>query len=264
MKKMWEIKQEFIGDTEQIDFNRQEINLYIYGDVEGDYYDWYTDEFTRSETSANAFREELTKYPSLAQINLYINSYGGSVFEGTAIYNQLKRHPAKKVVHIDGFACSIASVIAMAGDEVIMPKNAMMMIHNAWMLACGNASELRKAADDLEQINKGGRQAYLLKAGEKLSEDELVRLMDAETWLTAEDCLRLGLADRYADEAADMSLAEGIMQKVNLNLEQKIKMQKSLNAQLKELTKPAAQEIKQAEEKEPTLFEKLNKILGGM
>ena len=101
-KNMWEIKQA----AQQSGV----LEIYIYGDVESDGYDWWTDEVIRSETSANTFREELAKYADIAEIKLYINSYGGSVFEGTAIYNQLKRHPAKKTVYIDGFACSIASV----------------------------------------------------------------------------------------------------------------------------------------------------------
>ena len=142
-KNMWEIKQAASENT---------LDLFIYGDVEGDSYDWWTDEVIRSETSANFFREELAKYPNVTEINIYINSYGGSVFEGTAIYNQLKRHPAHKTVYVDGFACSIASVIAMAGNTVIMPKNALMMIHNMWMGTVGNAVELRKAAEGLDVI----------------------------------------------------------------------------------------------------------------
>jgi ATP-dependent protease ClpP protease subunit len=124
--------------------------------------------------------------------------------EGIAIYNQLKRHAAKKIVYIDGFACSIASVIAMAGDTVIMPKNTIMMIHNAWTIAMGNSSELRKAADDLEVINQASKQAYLEKAGGKLTEEKLTELLDAETYLTAEQCIELGLADRFsADDSKD-------------------------------------------------------------
>ena len=225
MKKIWELKQATEPNT---------LEMYIYGDVEGDGYDWWTDEVIQSETSANHFREELAKYPNATDINIYINSYGGSVFEGTAIYNQLRRHQAFKTVYIDGFACSVASVIAMAG---VMPKNAMMMIHNAWTYAMGNSSELRKAADDLEIINKGNRQAYLQKAGEKINEEELVSLLDAETWLTAEDCIRLGLADEYAENDADMVKAQGVLQKVNRTLEQKLSYNKALSAQLKQLKK---------------------------
>lgn len=227
LKKIWELKQATEPNT---------LEMYIYGDVDGDGYDWWTDETIQSETSANHFREELAKYPNATNINIYINSYGGSVFEGTAIYNQLRRHQAFKTVYIDGFACSVASVIAMAGDKVVMPRNAMMMIHNAWTYAMGNSSELRKAADDLEAINKGNRQAYLQKAVEKITEEELVSLLDAETWLTAEDCIRLGFADEYAENDADMVKAQGVLQNVNRTLEQKLSYNKALSAQLKQLS----------------------------
>lgn len=224
---MWELKQAA---------NPGALDLYIYGDVTEDWYDWWTDEVVRSETSANTFREELAAHPNVMQINIYINSCGGSVFEGTAIYNQLKRHPAHKTVYVDGFACSIASVIAMAGDEVVMPRNTLMMIHNMWMGAVGNAAELRKAADDLDTINAAGRQAYLAKAGDRLDEAALTAMMDAETWLTAEQCIQYGLADRYAEADADMSGASAVLQKANLTLEQRIGIQKSLAAQLRQLT----------------------------
>lgn len=226
MKRIWELKQSASGV----------LNLYIYGDVEGDSYNWWGD-VIESETSANHFRQELEKYPNVSEIHIFINSYGGSVFEGTAIYNQLKRHNAKKVVHIDGFACSIASVIAMAGDEIIMPGNALMMIHNMWMGVYGNAAELRKAANDLDTINAAGRKAYLAKAGDKLPEDTLVEMMDAETWLTAEQCISYGLADRLAEEDADMSKAQEVLQKANMNTQQRINLQKSLAAQLRQLAR---------------------------
>ena len=203
-KTMWELKQAATPGT---------LELYIYGDVEGDGRNWWTDEVIRSETSANTFREDLAAHPDVSQINIYINSYGGSVFEGTAIYNQLKRHPARKTVYVDGFACSIASVIAMAGDEVVMPRNALMMVHNMWMGVCGNAAELRKAADDLDKINEAGRAAYLQKAGDKLTAEAITQLEDGETWLTAEECIRYGLADRYAEQDADMTQAAEVLKK---------------------------------------------------
>lgn len=227
-ERMWELKQSATENT---------LELYIYGEVEDyEYYDWWKDEVVRSETSANYFKNELEKYPNVTQINLYINSQGGSVLEGTAIYNQLKRHTANKTVYIDGFACSIASIIAMAGDEIVMPKNTLMMIHNLWTYAMGNAAELRKAADDLDVINAAGRQAYLEKAGNKLKRDELIAMMDKETWLTADDCIKYGLADRYAEQEVDITRAKELLQKANLDLQQRIEIQKSLVAQLRELT----------------------------
>lgn len=236
IKKMWELRQAADPGT---------LELYIYGDVEGDSHDWWTDEIIRSETSANAFREALAAHPDVQQIDLYINSYGGSVFEGTAIYNQLRRHPAHKTVYVDGFACSIASVIAMAGDEIIMPRNTLMMIHNMWMVAAGNANDLRKAADDLDTINAAGRAAYLDKAGDKLSEEKLAEMMDAETWLTAEECVALGLADQIAERDADMSAASAQLSKAAQKLTQRISSMKSLAAQLRALREEAPKPAKE-------------------
>lgn len=230
-KPMWELKQSA---------ERGALDLYIYGDVEGDGYDWWSGEVIESETSANALRDALAEHANAKQINVYINSYGGSVFEGTAIYNQLRRHPAHKTVYVDGFACSIASVIAMAGDEIVMPRNAMMMIHNMWMSATGNAADLRKAADDLDTINAAGRQAYLAKAGDKLDEAALTEMMDKETWLSAEQCIAYGLADRYADSDADLSGASAVLQRATLTLEQRIAVNRSLAAQLRQLADPPA------------------------
>ena len=190
------------------------LELYIYSNVEGDWYDWDGNKHS-SETSAAHFREELEKHPDAKEITVYINSLGGSVMEGVSIYNQLKRHSAHKTVYVDGFACSIASVIAMAGDEVIMPRNTVMMIHNAWTVAIGNAAELRKAADDLDVLNTASMQAYLMKAGDKLSEEQLTEMLDKETYLTAAQCIEFGLADRFADEDADMQAAQQQLAKQN-------------------------------------------------
>ena len=225
MEKMWNITQKAEGILE----------LYIYGEVKGDGFNWWTEEVIKSETSANHFKEELAKYPNITEIRIFINSCGGSVFEGTAIYNQLRRHTARKVVTVDGFACSIASVIAMAGDEVIMPRNALMMVHNMAMGIYGNPAELRKAADDLDVINASGRNAYLAKAGDKLEESKLRDMMDKETWLTAEQCIELGLADRYADADADMSNAAEVVQRANLSVAQRIEIQRSLVSQLNQM-----------------------------
>ena len=224
--RMWELRQSATPDT---------LDLYIYGTVESDWYNWWG-ELQRSETSANHFRQELAKHPNAVQINIYINSNGGSVFEGTAIYSQLRRHPAHKTVYVDGFACSIASVIAMAGDTVVMPRNTMMMVHNMLLGVCGNAAELRKAADDLDTINAAGRQAYLTKSNGKITEEQLIALMDAETWLTAEQCIAYGLADEYAEADADMTQAAEQLTASTKNLEQRIKLRQMLNSQLRQLT----------------------------
>ncbi|MBN2852048.1 MAG: Clp protease ClpP, partial [Clostridia bacterium] len=171
--------------------------------------------------------------------------------EGTAIYSQLKRHQAQKIVYVDGFACSVASVIAMAGDKVIMPKNTMMMIHNMWTCVCGNAQELRKAADDLDTISNGNRQAYLLKAKDKLTEEKLIEMLNAETWLTADQCVEYGLADEIAGEEADLTQAKQMLQKVNQSIEQHISYHKALTAQLKEVFEVPVQKEEPAPIDEP-------------
>jgi ATP-dependent protease ClpP protease subunit len=226
MKKIWELKQTANEDT---------LDMYIYGDIQGDYFDWWDWEKVESETSANHFRNELANYPNVKQINIYINSYGGSVFEGTAIYSQLRRHPAQKTVYVDGFACSVASVIAMAGDKVIMPKNTMMMVHNIWNVAIGNATQLRKAADDLDVIMEGNRQAYLEKSNGKITEEKLVELLEAESWLTADQCIEYGFADEILAKEADLTEAKQMLQKMNKTFEQHLSYNKALAAQLKEL-----------------------------
>src|SRR5690606_20024488 len=106
-------------------------------------------------------------------LNVFINSPGGSVFQGQAIYNILKRQKARVNVYIDGLAASIASVIAMAGDTIFMPKNAMMMVHNPWTFSIGNAQDLRKEADTLDKIRETLIEAYLSKAGDALTEVQI-------------------------------------------------------------------------------------------
>lgn len=189
------------------------VDLYIYGDIIGDdYFDLSTGELVKSETSADHFRRELGKYQDLKRINLHIRSYGGSFFEGAAIYCLLRRHEAEKVVHIDGFVCSAAATVAMAGDRIIMPGNSQMFIHNLWGTVTGNAKELRKAADEMDTLMGVNRQVYLQKSGGKITEAKLIELLDKETWLTAEQCLTYGLADEVSSEKADPALAKQVKQ----------------------------------------------------
>ena len=161
-------------------------SLYIYGDIYQTFDDWLSGE---EGNTAKGIQQFLEANKGVDGIDVYINSMGGDVFEGTAIANQLRRFDGNVTVTVDGFACSIASVIAMAGDEVRMPRNATMMIHNMWTGICGNASELRKMADDLDVLMEANKTIYLDKAGDKLDYDKLTEMLDAETWLTAEQCV---------------------------------------------------------------------------
>jgi len=203
MPKFWEIKQSATPKT---------VDIYIYSDIKGDGYDFWSGEKIKSETSANNFREQLALVGEFDNINIYINSLGGSCLEGNAIYNQLMRCKAFKTVYVDGFACSVASIIAMAGDKIVMPKNTVMMIHNAWTYACGNGKELRKCADDIDVMNSAFVNAYLNKTGDKLLKDKLLEMLDNESFLTAEQCLEYGLADEFADYDVNIESAKQALQ----------------------------------------------------
>lgn len=179
------------------------LDLAIYGEIEPDRVNYWTDEVIPSETSARHFKEVLDSHPNVTTINLAINSTGGYLSEGNAIYTMLKRHNAKVNVTIDAFACSMASGIAMAGDHVSMAPQALLMIHNPSGMVYGNATELRKAADDLDVMGDAFRQMYLLKANGKLEESKLIEMLDAETYLTAAQALEFGLCDEieFVDES---------------------------------------------------------------
>ncbi|QYJ80518.1 Clp protease ClpP [Shewanella acanthi] len=147
--------------------------------------------------SAQQFARDLKALGKVGTITARIHSPGGDVFEGMAIYNMIKGHPAHKVCHIDGLAASMASVIAMAFDEVIMPENAMMMVHKPWGGTLGDADDMRKYADLLDKVEGNLVGAYQQKTG--LSEDELHALLAAETWLTGREAVEKGFANTLAD-----------------------------------------------------------------
>jgi ATP-dependent Clp protease protease subunit len=143
---------------------------------------------------AKAFLDELRTLGPVAELTVRINSPGGSVFDGVAIHNALKRHGAVITVWIDGIAASIASMVAMAGDEVVMPENAMLMLHNPSGLVMGTAADMRGMAEALDKMKAGMVAAYREKSGR--DDTEIEALMAAETWLSAQEAVDLGLADR--------------------------------------------------------------------
>lgn len=181
MKKFWEFKAKAGSPSGE---------LLLYGDISSS--TWYGDEVTPS-----AFAQDLKGLGDISILNIYINSGGGDVFAGQAIYSMLKRHPAQKNVYIDGLAASIASVIAMAGDTVYMPRNAMLMIHKAWTMAIGNANDLRKLADDMDKIDESILSTYQAKTG--LEAEKLIEMVNAETWLTADEAVAFGFADELEE-----------------------------------------------------------------
>jgi ATP-dependent Clp protease protease subunit len=130
---------------------------------------------------------------SARTIHLHINSPGGDVFQGFAIANAIRAHSARVITHVDGLAASIASIIALAGDYVRMSDNAFLMIHNPYMLAIGNAAELRKNADVLDKIGGSIVNEYVKRSGQ--SATQMQALMDAETWFTASEAKATGFVD---------------------------------------------------------------------
>lgn len=146
--------------------------------------------------TAAQFIREFKSIPAQNSIKLRINSPGGDVFDGLAIYNVIARHEGKVTATIDGLAASAASVIAMAANQIVMPENAFMMIHDPWGVSIGNADELRDMAEVLDKIKAGLVSTYVNRSGQ--SAEKISELMSAETWLTAAEAKELGLADEVA------------------------------------------------------------------
>lgn len=185
----------------------ESVELRIEGDIVDDDEAWLYEWFGMPSTSPNAFKEELNQYKG-KDITVWIDSYGGSVFAAAGIYNALKEHNGKITVKIDSKAMSAASVIAMAGDEVLMSPMAVMMIHNPLTAAYGNMHDLRKVADILDTIKESIVNAYALKTGR--SRNKISQMMDDETWMSANVAVKEGFADGilYQDgkpEVADVA-----------------------------------------------------------
>lgn len=191
----------------------EKADLYIYGDITS--WPWL-----ESDVSAYLLSKKLEELKDVSEIDVYINSYGGEVAEGLAIYNALKRHKAKVVTHCDGFACSISSVIFMAGDERVMSNTSTLMIHNAWSRVSGNANDFRKEADDLEKITQLSVNAYMSQVS--IPEEELKTMMDEETWLMPQEALEYG----FATSISGTEESERPSQNVRKDILQQIRKQK--------------------------------------
>jgi ATP-dependent Clp protease protease subunit len=167
-----------------------EANLYIY-QVIG--MDWWTGE----GVTADAVRQALDSVKGVKTLNIFINSEGGSLLEAKAIYANLARFDAEKVVYVDGIAASAASYIAMVAPRIITSAVGVWMIHEAWGGAMGNADDLRAYADVLEMMNADLAELYAKQTGKTV--DECLKLMSEETWLNAAQALELGLTDEVAE-----------------------------------------------------------------
>lgn len=165
----------------------KKAELYLYGEI-GDSTFW------GDEVTPSGFAKDLAALGQIDQLDVFINSPGGSVFAGMAIYNILKRHEAKKTVHVDGLAASSASIVAMAGDRIVVPKSGTIMIHQAWAVGMGNKWSMRALADELDRLDGQLAQIYADRTGN--SKDVITAWMESERWMSGDEAL----ADGFCDE----------------------------------------------------------------
>lgn len=168
------------------------VELVIYGEIG----EWNGETMVTASGIAGLLKAQ----GDVGLINVRLNSPGGNAFEAAAIHNVLTRHPARVEVDVDGLALSAASIVAMAGDEIRMAGNALMMIHQAWALAVGTVDDLRARAEMLDRVDVSIAATYAARTGKDV--DEIVELMAAETWMTAEEAVEAGFADSVTNTMA--------------------------------------------------------------
>lgn len=207
----------------------KKVDLYIFGNISSYPY-------REKEKDAYAIVKELQELDA-DEIDVYINSNGGSVSEGLAIYNVLKSHSAKIRTYNTGFACSAASVVFMAGDERVAFLASLFMFHHAWTYASGNAAKFRREADALDTITQASIKAYMEKIS--ISEKELMDLMDNEIWLSSEKAVEYGFATKLYEEKA-----EGANQSVMPVIREKL-LNEVNQSQVAPVQVPSAKEIAQ-------------------
>lgn len=179
----------------------EEVELRIDGDIAMDD-DFWSLFFGIENVTPKGFMAELEDHRG-KNITVWINSYGGDVYAASRIYTALKEHKGKVVVKVDGVAISAASVIAMAGDEILMSPTSIMMIHNPWGNFRGEAEELRHGAEVLDEVKETILNAYELKTHK--SRDDIAKMMDEETWMSAKKAVSEGFADGvlYTENSED-------------------------------------------------------------
>lgn len=179
------IEREF-GALRALNRSDTSLKLCIYGDIVS------TDSEKRTfEDVTPSQMKDFLDYAGNRELDIYINSIGGDVYAGFGIYNMLKAYPQKKRVHIEGIAGSISSVIAFAGDEIYMPSNSTLMIHNAWCGTTGNSKELKKTIEFLDRLDDMIADAYVLKSINGITKEKILEMMQAETWLTGTEATKI-------------------------------------------------------------------------
>lgn len=183
--------------------NESETELFVYGDIRKK--DWIDKWLGTGEDVTNAFSlKNALAAVDTPNLTVRINSYGGSVSEGLAIYSLLSEFKGHLKTIVDGFACSAASVIFMAGKERVVPENGLLMIHNAWTEARGDSNTMKKVAEDLEKITQPSVNIYVNKTG--LSEEKVKEMMDREEWITSKEAYELGFSTTQVRKDSMQSL----------------------------------------------------------
>lgn len=232
-------------------------NIYIYGDITS--YPW-----SEGDTSSYNLSKELQELEDVDNINIYINSYGGEVKEGLAIYNTLKRHKAKITTIADGFVCSIASVIFAAGDERIVSNTSMLMIHNAWTSVRGDSNDLKKEAEDLEKITQASINAYMSIVN--IEEENLKEMMNVDTWINGDEALEMEFATKIVEteelEVATQSIRNKIAQKITKEPEKVLLNQVTISK--KDMEEIVARQMKDLESKIEIINSKNGELIGSL
>ena len=166
--------------------------------------------------TAASFAKELVALGDISTITLHLNTPGGSVGDGTAIYNALKNHKATVTVEIDGYALSMGSIIALAGDTIKMSSNALFMIHNPSGIVFGDAEDMRKSANVTDKHKEAMLNTYQARTG--IDRNKLSKMMNDETWFTADEALDNGFIDEVTDpvELAASANTQQFMSDLNL------------------------------------------------
>lgn len=182
-----------------------ETELYIYGNIEKR--DWIDDWLGTGKEKTDAFTlKDALMQVDTPNLTVRINSYGGDVSEGLAIYSLLSEFKGHLKTIVDGFACSAASVIFMAGQERVVPENGLLMIHNAWTEARGDSNKMKKVAEDLEKITQPSLNIYTSKTN--LSEEEIKEKMDREEWITSQEAYEWGFSTTQERQNEYMQVLE--------------------------------------------------------
>lgn len=236
VEQLKEIPQKFnVVHDEEI----KTTNITIYGIIG---YSWMGESFSSTDID-NALNEAGTN-----DIVINLNSPGGDAFAGIAIYNRLKRHEGKVTVHVDGWACSAASLFPAAADETIMGLGSMLMIHQASSFAFGTKVDMRKEADVLEELEEGNIDIYMTKAN--VSREEIREKVDAETWFNSKKAVEIGFATRSEGTSEEKPAETSEITNSALNSDQK---QEIIN-ELKGILKPNNQQTEAPVNKKPKRF----------